>query len=162
MTRQEFKTCFDQYFDAIRRYLVYRGADEQLATDISQDVFMKLWQKDLDFEEPGTKSLLYKMASDAFVSHYRKTQVATKYEQTMELKVESNDPQKQLEYEELHGQYLKALSAMNEKQREVFLMNRSEEMTYKEIAERLGLSVKAVEKRMSQAIGFLREKLIKK
>ena len=162
MTRQEFKTCFDQYFDAIRRYLVYRGADEELATDISQDVFMKLWQKDLDFEEPGTKSLLYKMASDAFVSHYRKTQVAAKYEQTMELKVESNDPQKQLEYEELHGQYLKALSAMNEKQREVFLMNRTEEMTYKEIAERLDLSVKAVEKRMSQAIGFLREKLIKK
>ena len=123
---------------------------------------MKLWQKDLDFEEPGTKSLLYKMASDAFISHYRKTQVATKYEQTMELKVESNDSQKQLEYEELHGQYLNALSTMNEKQREVFLMNRTEEMTYKEIAERLNLSVKAVEKRMSQAIGFLREKLIKK
>ena len=80
----------------------------------------------------------------------------------MELKVESNDPQKQLEYEELHGQYLNALSVMNERQREVFLMNRSEEMTYKEIAERLDLSVKAVEKRMSQALGFLRERLIKK
>lgn len=162
MTRHEFKTCFDQYFDAIRRYLVYRGADEELATDIAQDVFMKLWQKELDFEEPGTKSLLYKMASDAFVSHYRKTQVAAKFEQSMELKVESNDPQKQLEYEELHGQYLNALSVMNERQRDVFLMNRSEELTYREIAERLGLSVKAVEKRMSQALSFLRERLIKK
>ena len=162
MTRHEFKTCFDQYFDAIRRYLVYRGADEELATDIAQDVFMKLWQKELDFEEPGTKSHLYKMASDAFVSHYRKTQVAAKFEQSMELKVESNDPQKQLEYEELHGQYLNALSVMNERQRDVFLMNRSEELTYREIAERLGLSVKAVEKRMSQALSFLRERLIKK
>jgi RNA polymerase sigma factor (sigma-70 family) len=141
---------------------VYRGADEELATDISQDVFMKLWQKELDFEEPGTKSLLYKMASDAFVSHFRKTQVAAKYEQSVELKIEFNDPQKQLEYEEVHGQYLNALSTMGEKQRDVFLMNRMEEMTYKEIAERLGLSVKAVEKRMSQAIGFLRERLIKK
>ena len=141
---------------------MYRGADEELATDISQDVFMKLWQKELDFEEPGTKSLLYKMASDAFVSHFRKTQVAAKYEQSVELKIEFNDPQKQLEYEEVHGQYLNALSTMGEKQRDVFLMNRMEEMTYKEIAERLGLSVKAVEKRMSQAIGFLRERLIKK
>lgn len=141
---------------------MYRGADEELATDISQDVFMKLWQKELDFEEPGTKSLLYKMASDAFVSHFRKTQVAAKYEQSVELKIEFNDPQKQLEYEEVHGQYLNALSTMGEKQRDVFLMNRIEEMTYKEIAERLGLSVKAVEKRMSQAIGFLRERLIKK
>ncbi len=102
------------------------------------------------------------MASDAFVSHFRKTQVAAKYEQSVELKIEFNDPQKQLEYEEVHGQYLNALSTMGEKQRDVFLMNRIEEMTYKEIAERLGLSVKAVEKRMSQAIGFLRERLIKK
>lgn len=141
---------------------MYRGADTELATDIAQDVFMKLWEKKLMFEEGGTKSLLYKMASDVFVSQFRKTQVANKYEQSVELKVESNDPQKQLEYEEVHGQYLTTLSTMNEKQREVFLMNRIEEMTYKEIAERLGLSVKAVEKRMSQAIGFLRERLIKK
>lgn len=141
---------------------MYRGADTELATDIAQAVFMKLWEKKLDFEEGGTKSLLYKMASDAFVSHFRKTQVAAKYEQSLELKVESNDPHKQLEYEEVHGQYLIAMSIMGEKQREVFLMNRIEEMTYREIAKRLDLSVKAVEKRMSQAIGLLRERLIKK
>jgi RNA polymerase sigma-70 factor (family 1) len=141
---------------------VYRGADTELATDIAQDVFMKFWEKRLKFEGGGTKSLLYKMASDAYISHLRKTQVAAKYEKSVELKLESNDPQKQLEYEEVHGQYLIALSTMSEKQREVFLMNRIEEMTYKEIADRLGLSVKAVEKRMSQAIRFLRERLIKK
>jgi RNA polymerase sigma-70 factor (ECF subfamily) len=62
----------------------------------------------------------------------------------------------------MHDRYVASLNEMNEKQREVFLMNRTEEMTYKEIAERLDLSVKAVEKRMSLAIGFLREKLIKK
>ena len=141
---------------------MYRGADTELATDIAQDVFMKLWEKKLEFEEGGTKSLLYKMASDAFISHYRKTQVAAKYKQSMELKLETSNPQEQLEYEEMHMRYLDTLELMNEKQREVFLMNRIEEMTYKEIAERLSLSAKAVEKRMSQAIGFLRERLIKK
>ena len=123
---------------------------------------MKLWEKGLVFEEGGTKSLLYKMASDAFISHYRKTQVAARYEQSIELKVETSNPLEMLEYKEMHGQYLASLNEMNDKQREVFLMNRSEEMTYKEIAERLGLSVKAVEKRMSQALSFLRERLIKK
>lgn len=162
MTHQEFKTCFDEYFDAIRRYLVYRGADEELATDISQDVFMKLWQKDLDFEEPGTKSLLYKMASDAFVSYYRKTQIAARYEESMELRVETSNPLEKLEYKEMHDRYVASLNEMNNNQREVFLMNRSEEMTYKEIAEQLDISVKAVEKRMSQALSFLRERLIKK
>jgi RNA polymerase sigma-70 factor (ECF subfamily) len=141
---------------------VYRGADSELATDIAQDVFMKLWEKKLDYEEGRTKSLLYKMASDAFISHFRKTKVAAKYEQSMELKIETDDPEKQLQYKEMEVSYQQALTDLSEKQREVFLMNRSEEMTYKEIAERLGLSVKAVEKRMSQALSFLRERLIKK
>lgn len=123
---------------------------------------MKLWEKGLAFEEGGTKSLLYKMASDAFVSHYRKTQVAAKYEQSLELKVETSNPLEKLEYKEMHERYVASLNEMNEKQREVFLMNRTEEMTYKEIAERLDLSVKAVEKRMSQALSFLRERLMKK
>ena len=162
MTQTEFKYCFYEYFDAIRRYLVYRGADSDLATDISQDVFMKLWQKELEYEEKGTKSLLYKMASDAFISHFRKTKVAAKYEQSMELKIETDDPEKQLQYKEMEASYLRALEELPEKQRDVFLMNRSEELTYREIAERLGLSVKAVEKRMSQALSFLRERLIKK
>jgi len=162
LTRDQFKYCFDEYFDAIRRYLVYRGADSDLATDITQDVFMKLWEKKLDYEEGGTKSLLYKMASDAFISHFRKTKVAAKYEESMEMKIETDDPEKQLQYKEMESTYHAALNELSEKQREVFLMNRTEEMTYKEIAEQLNLSVKAVEKRMSQALSFLRERLIKK
>ena len=162
MTRHEFKLCFDRYFESIRRYLVYRGADTELATDITQDVFMKLWEKNLVFEEGGTKSLLYKMASDAFVSHYRKTKVANRFEQSLEMRIETTDPLENLEYKEMESTYHNALDEMSEKQREVFLMNRTEEMTYKEIAERLDLSVKAVEKRMSQALSFLRERLIKK
>jgi RNA polymerase sigma-70 factor (ECF subfamily) len=43
--------------------------------------------------------------------------------------------------------------------REVFFMNRLEDLTYVEIADRLGLSVKAVEKRMSKVLSILREKL---
>lgn len=116
----------------------------------------------MDYEEGRTKSLLYKMAGDAFISHFRKTKVAAKYEQSMELKIETDDPEKQLQYKEMEVSYQQALTDLSEKQREVFLMNRSEEMTYKEIAERLDLSVKAVEKRMSQALSFLRERLIKK
>lgn len=123
---------------------------------------MKLWEKKLDYEEGRTKSLLYKMAGDAFISHFRKTKVVAKYEQSMEMRVEINNPLEKLQYKEMEASYQQALTDLSEKQREVFLMNRSEEMSYKEIAERLDLSVKAVEKRMSQALFFLRERLIEK
>jgi RNA polymerase sigma-70 factor (ECF subfamily) len=64
-----------------------------------------------------------------------------------------------LEYKELARKYSEALTKMNENQRITFLMSRSEELKYQEIAERLNISVKAVEKRMSQALDYLRKEL---
>ena len=55
--------------------------------------------------------------------------------------------------------YAKALADLGEKQRTVFLMARMEGLKYHEIAERLNLSVKAVEKRMSIALDFFKKAL---
>ena len=54
-----------------------------------------------------------------------------------------------------------AIAALPDTQRDVFLMNRIEKLTYREIAERLSVSVKAIEKRMSKALKQL-SKLTKK
>ncbi|MAO07183.1 MAG: hypothetical protein CL596_00560 [Alteromonas sp.] len=52
-----------------------------------------------------------------------------------------------------------AIADLTEAQRTAFLMNRIEGKKYVEIAEILGISVKAVEKRMSQALASLRSKI---
>jgi len=49
-----------------------------------------------------------------------------------------------------------ALLKLSEKERIVFLMSRKDDLKYREIAERLNLSEKAIEKRMSQALKKLR------
>ena len=72
MTKENFKLLYDEYFDAIRRYLYYRSNDSELSTDIAQEVFMKVWEKQIKYEPGRTKSLLYKMAGDMFVSQIRK------------------------------------------------------------------------------------------
>jgi RNA polymerase sigma-70 factor (ECF subfamily) len=48
---------------------------------------------------------------------------------------------------------------MPEKCRTVFLMSRMDEMSNGEIASRLGVSVKAVEKHITKALRILRQKL---
>ncbi len=133
-----------------------------MATDIAQDVFMKLWQKKIDFEPNRTKGLLYKMASDQFISHHRRNKVADQYINSLSLQVNTETPEEALQFTEMKNNYEMALAGMSEKKRVVFLMNRMEGLTYKEIAERLDLSVKAIEKRMSQALDELREKLVVK
>ena len=60
-------------------------------------------------------------------------------------------------YKELLKNYELALERLPEKQRTVFLLSRMDGMKYFEIAESLGLSVKAVEKRMKNALEYLRK-----
>lgn len=159
MTQEEFKACFDKYFDTIRNYVFYKSGDEALATDIAQEVFMKVWEKQLDVSTDAVKGLLYKMASDSYVSQIRKNVVADNYLKSIDMDVEENSPEEQVYYNELKDKYEKALSDLNEGQREVFLMSRMEQLSYREIAERLSLSVKAIEKRMSSALAVLKERL---
>jgi RNA polymerase sigma-70 factor (family 1) len=159
LTKKEYKTCFDQLFDPLRNYLYYKCGDSDLATDIVQDIFLKVWEKPIDVTSKTIKSLLYKMVNDAFFDHLRKNKVADKYLSRLDLNLSSNGPDDILEFEELKQQYETILASLGEKQRSVFLMSRMEELTYKEIAERLDISVKAVEKRMSQALKVLKEKV---
>ena len=95
------------------------------------------------------------------ISSYRKNNSRVDYEQSMTTQEQSQlSPEEELNFQELSSMYAKALEQMPEIQRVVFLMNRNDEMKYHEIAECLQLSVKAVEKRMSGALQYLRAQLL--
>lgn len=158
MDKEKFRKLFDRHFDAIRRYLYYRCTDTELASDVAQDLFARIWEKGMDLDPDKDKALLYKMASDMIVSKFRRRKSELDFTNSMiSANIEHND--NSLEYKELARQYSEALARMGENQRITFLMSRSEELKYQEIAERLNISVKAVEKRMSQALDYLRKEL---
>jgi RNA polymerase sigma-70 factor (ECF subfamily) len=62
-------------------------------------------------------------------------------------------------YSELSAILKKTLNEMTPSIRETFLLCREEELSYKEIADKLGVSVKSVEYRISKALAILREAL---
>jgi len=130
-----------------------------VATDIAQDSFMKIWEKNLEYNENQIKGLLYKISKELWISQYRKIDSARKFELNLTYEDERITPEDLLEYDELRVQYEEVLSILPENQREVFLMSRMEDLTYKEIAERLDIGVKAIEKRMSLALRTLRKEL---
>ena len=130
-----------------------------MATDIAQDSFMKIWEKNLEYNENQIKGLLYKISKELWISQYRKLDSARKFELNLTYEDERITPEDLLEYDELRVQYEEVLSILPENQREVFLMSRMEDLTYKEIAERLDIGVKAIEKRMSLALRTLRKEL---
>ncbi|MCE7994755.1 MAG: RNA polymerase sigma-70 factor [Roseivirga sp.] len=157
MTREAFKKCFDLWFDELRSYITYRCYDPELATDIVQEAFVKVWEKKIAYQKEQTKGLLYKIANELWISQYRKKQSENKYKSTLIFKKEHNDTEEQLYYQELKTKYDEALKKLPDKRRTVFLMSRMDNLTYQEIAERLDISVKAVEKRMTLALQELRK-----
>ena len=161
LSKEEFKLIFDTHFDAIRSYVFYRCGDTELASDIAQDVFMKVWEKRASLNDKYIKQLLYKMANDCFISNYRKAQCHTGFVQSI---VQGYDdqptPEDELSFSELAASYAETLEQMPEKQRTVFLMNREDGMKYAEIAGCLQISVKTVEKYISAALQLLKTKLL--
>ena len=161
MTKEEFKILFDTYFDSVRSYLFFRGAEKEQASDLAQDVFLRIWEKQLDIDPRTALRLLYKIANDMFISQYRRADIELNYRKSLKKDMSDISPEEHLQYTELFANYTKALAGLSEKQRTVFLMSRMEGLKYQEIAERLNLSVKAVEKRMSITLAYLRKKLQK-
>lgn len=160
MEKELFKKLFDLHFNDIRRYLFYRSGNEELASDLAQETFLKLWEKDFRIEMKPIKGLLYKIANDLFISNYRREKVAFNFFENFKPYKPSATVEDELNYKELKHTYHKALKSMPEKQRVVFLMNRIDEHKYTDIAELLNISVKTVEYRMSQALKHLKKYLV--
>lgn len=159
MTKEQFKKIFDSYFDQVRNYIYFRSGDQELATDITQEAFMRIWEKQLNPDKNEIKALLFKIAGDLFVSSLRKQKTEQKFKLNIKPNTNFETPEDKISFEELKQNYELALQQLPEKQRIVFLMSRFENLKYAEIADVLGLSVKAVEKRMSQALAYLKKVL---
>ncbi|MBF12488.1 MAG: RNA polymerase subunit sigma-70 [Flavobacteriaceae bacterium] len=158
MTKKEFRSLYDQNYEGIRRYIYFRSMNEDLANDVAQNVFLKIWSKKLNIAEYSIRPLLYKIANDEFISELRKRKHIVSIKNGMD-KLEFEDKNQNEDQEERKLQLKKALALLTEKQRTVILMNKLEGLTYLEISESLNLSIKAVEKRMTSGMKSLREKI---
>ena len=158
MTAKDFKMIYDTHFDDLRRYLIFRSGDQDLSVDIAQNVFMKVWTKKIEIASGNIKSLLFKMATDEFISHIRKKKVEKEYIESVNLRL-IREPDNDDDLLEKKVLFQKALNQLPEKQKTALLMNKMQGLTYKEIAEVLNLSQKAIEKRIGLALKALKQNL---
>jgi RNA polymerase sigma-70 factor (family 1) len=155
-----FRIIFDKYYESIRNFVYYKTGDMKLAEDIVQETFMKLWDNRSDILPATVKSLLYIMASNNVKSHFRHQKVVFGFANSNIKEEQTEEPaDANIRQEELKQELQRVLAEMPEKCRVVFLLNRMEHLTYHEIADRLGLSTKAIEKRMHEALLFIRERI---
>jgi RNA polymerase sigma-70 factor (ECF subfamily) len=153
----EFNSLFNRYYTQIRNFLYYKSGKMELAEDLTQDAFMILWTKRENIDPEKVKSYLFTIANNLFLNNVKHQKVVLKFNQQPVNTTSAETPQYLMEEDEFRDSLQQAIGALPEKNRVVFLMNRIDKLTYREIAERLELSVKAVEKRMTKALQKLRE-----
>lgn len=154
---EEFKKLFDTLYDGLRKFLYYKSGNMEQAEDLAQESFFILWKKRENIDPEKVKSYLFTIANNLFLNEVKHQKVVLKFQKRPQQEASYQTPHYQMEEEEFRQKLENAISSLPEKHRVVFLMNRIEKLTYREIAEKLGLSVKAVEKRMHKALIILRD-----
>ena len=152
-----YNHLFDLHIETLRNYLYYQCGNMQQAEDLAQDAFIKLWNncKKVLFEK--ARGFLYAVAKNAFYNEVAHKKVVLAYEKVPHRDKNIETPEYKMEEMEFKEKLQKAINALPEGQREVFLLNRIDKKTYREIAEMLGVSQKAVEKRMHKALVKMRK-----
>lgn len=162
MDRAGFEQLFDAYYDELHHFIYFKSGDTQLAEDIVQDAFLKVWEVRSKVRLESARALLYTMTGNLFANRYKRKKLDFKLQQTLVEDRHFETPEFELELKEFDHKLQRVLTELNEKCRTVFLMNRIEKMTYSEIAQSLNISVKAVEKRMKKALEYIHSKIEQK
>ena len=156
--QETFRKVYFEHSENLRNFLYYKCGSLQMAEDLTQDSFSKLWENCANVLFEKVKSYVFTIGNNLFLNHVKQKKVVLKFQQQgIHLTKEKQDPQYLMEESEFKVKLEKAISDLPETQREVFLMNRIDQLKYREIAETLNISVKAVEKRMHKALKSLKE-----
>ena len=155
-----FKQVFNTYYKSICLFIQKYIQDPDQSEDIAQDVFIKIWEKKINFLSPiALKAYLYQAAKNKALNVIEHEKVKKGYQDRVktDLKSESFFYQNFIELE-TQRLIIETIEKLPPRAREVLSLN-LEGYKNKEIAERLGISVNTVKNHKATAYKFLKENL---
>ena len=155
--QKAFDTLFRRYYPMLCAY-GHRFVELEDVEEIVEDSLLWIWEnRETLVIESSLNSYLFKMVYRRALNklaHIDATQRAdTRFYEEMQEMLQDTD---YYQIEELAKRIEDAVAALPESYREAFVMHRFRDMSYKEIAETLGVSPKTIDYRIQQALKQLR------
>jgi len=156
-----FENVFKRYFKDLHRYAFSIVKDEATAEEMVQNIFLRLWEKREQITiEQSVQAYLYRAVFNECLNFLKSAK--TRKQRTAEMsgisQVHHTSPDNAA-IKELQQKIDEAIAGLPEQCRIIFHMSRFEELRYRAIAERLGISEKTVENQVSKALKIMRRKL---
>lgn len=155
-----FDYIFRKYFKALCAQANVYVNDLDKAQSLVQDCFIKLW---INRKEAGNiknlSSYLTFMVRNQCIDHIRKTKSLKILHENAETETEIEDSEDLLNSHEFEEKLVLILAALPERSRMAFEYSRFENLSYKEIAAKMDISIKGVEALVSRALKTLRKEL---
>ncbi|MDG5767647.1 RNA polymerase sigma-70 factor [Balneolales bacterium ANBcel1] len=162
--RKAFTDLYRAYFSELCCFAHRYVESPDIAEEMVQDVFMNIWNRRSEWHigiHPA--AYLYRSVRNRSLDYLKHRNVVLRWEKTAMHETAQSAPSPDLLYEhdELADAVSKAIAKLPERRRTIFVLSRDHELTYREIAEVLDISVKTVETQMGRALKMLRD-LMKK
>jgi RNA polymerase sigma-70 factor (ECF subfamily) len=161
--KQALALLFDRHYEGLCRFVHSLIGSRLDVDDLVQEIFVKIWINKDHWDPHGSiKSYLFKAAKNQALN-YLKSRRAKKSSGSADELVEVTsgmDAVSELEDKELLAALSLAITRLPRKTKIVFKLSREEGMTYSEISEIMGISVKTVEHQIARALKILRKQLL--
>lgn len=162
MLEEQFEIVYKSYFKGLHAYANSILEDFEQSEEMVQQVFLKLWERRKNIEiNISVQAYLYRSVyneSMNYLKHEKVKQAHVSFVKHTTNEISDNH-HKDIHTKELEINIRKALNKLPEQCRTIFQLSRFEELKYKEIAERLQLSIKTVENQMGKALKIMRTEL---
>lgn len=157
--RDAFNEIYSRHWSKLMLSAYRVLKDKELCKDIIQDVFTDLYVRRKTLFISSVPSYLKVAVRNRVFQYLRKGSIKQVHLDVLEKVSFVNATEQMVNYNQLSELYEKSVAQLPERCREVFLLSRMENLSLKEISERLAISPKTVENQITKALKHLRKAL---
>lgn len=151
---------YKEYMDKIYGFILFHIKAEEIARDLTHDVFLRLYSSYTSGDINNIESVIWTITRNRIVDHHRKVAHSRKYRDYLWNQFQTvNTVTDQIEYEETQALFKAALNKLTPQQWKIYNMAREKKLSYREIGHELDISPNTVKNHMVQALRSIRNYL---
>ncbi|RNC63979.1 RNA polymerase sigma factor [Proteiniphilum sp. X52] len=164
-SKEAFTRLYSLYSASIYGFALRLTKSTEDAEDILQETFIRIWDNRNNISSDASfKSYLFQITYNLVIDHFRKRINSVDFENFIASnyyrQLSENNTEQQITLEEYHRLIAQSVAKLTPRQQEIFRMSRQEELSAREIAERLGISDKTVNNQISLILATLKADLL--